>query len=384
MHYSSYFNYPAFLKPITDQGTMGVSFFFCLSGFIMTYNYFEWFKEDTKLTGKFLKARIARIYPMSIFVLLLATPLTLMQFDDQRLWMEQNTRFDITPLSTIISWLASLFLVQTFVVDSQMGYWVPPAWTLSVEMFFYAAFPLFVKYILSKIANFRALITLVLVLIFLQFFFFLLVLYFCLQLNDPIQTVYYVFHQVTTAPFLRVWEFFLGCAAGYLFLRYYEAVKVPGFVRLLRKPVFRNFLIIFSVSIIVVIINWNLNGNTNVVGGVLDLLRYFVLVTPFFCLILVACSFGSTLLHFVLDRPLFHLLGEASFSLYITQSVILAILPLVIKTDGSSRWLVGIGGIVLNILFSIFCYKYIETPARQLIRGNLTTSQNNVETVAAN
>jgi peptidoglycan/LPS O-acetylase OafA/YrhL len=135
---------------------------------------------------------------------------------------------------------------------------------------------------------------------------------------------------------------------------------------------------------IVLIINWNLNGNSNILGGVLDLMRYFILVTPFFCLLLVACSFGPTFLHFVLDRPLFHFLGEASFSLYITQSLILTLLPLLIKTDGSYKWLVGIGGIAVNILFAAFCYKYIETPARLLIRGNLKPAKNKVETVAIN
>lgn len=349
---------------------MGVSFFFTLSGFIMTYNYFDWFQKDTKLVGKFLKARIARIFPMSIFVLLLSTPIIIMQFESLRPWLEQHSRFEVTPFSTLLSWLASLLLVHNFFIDGQTGYWVGTTWTLTDELFFYAVFPLFIRYVLSKVKKFKSLLNLAFILVFFQVLFWGATIFYSLHHYDESEFSFFVFHTIYTSPVLRVWEFLLGCLVGWYFLHNFNTVKAGRLRSYLSSPLFRNLALAVTIILILVIIYWPLYGNQNVMGGMIDLMRYYILVAPLFCLILLITSFGPTFIHFLLDRPFFYLLGEASFSLYITQSLSLTLVGYLLPADRTYWGLIGLAGIILNIWFSVFCFKYIETPARLFIRGS--------------
>jgi peptidoglycan/LPS O-acetylase OafA/YrhL len=117
----------------------GVSFFFVLSGFILAYVY------PTLESGgraRFLVSRVARIWPMHVVALLLAfcllpgailpsgshTPFALL-FDSSLLfyWPQIVTSLGIAP-----HWLTSLPIAP---VNG-------PAWSLSVEFFFYLCFPL--------------------------------------------------------------------------------------------------------------------------------------------------------------------------------------------------------------------------------------------------
>src|SRR6185369_13547704 len=99
----------------------GVSFFFVLSGFILTYVYpslGSW--QDIKL---FLRARIARIWPAYVFGFLFA--FWLVPFD----W----------------NWgagLANVFMLQAWLPFSKYYFsYNAASWSVSTEFFFYIAFP---------------------------------------------------------------------------------------------------------------------------------------------------------------------------------------------------------------------------------------------------
>lgn len=109
---------------ILKNGYFGVSIFFILSGFILYYTY-QSSVSSFKSYKDFMLARFARIYPVYIFVLLLALPVTTRPTDSESI---------IRVLSMTQSWTLPA---------SDLGFaWVTQAWTLSVELFFYLAFPL--------------------------------------------------------------------------------------------------------------------------------------------------------------------------------------------------------------------------------------------------
>lgn len=58
-----------FFVNILNQGAVGMSFFFMLSGFILSYSY-----QGSLIPRSYIRARFARIYPIYIFAGLLALP----------------------------------------------------------------------------------------------------------------------------------------------------------------------------------------------------------------------------------------------------------------------------------------------------------------------
>ncbi len=123
---------------------IGVDIFFVLSGFLLYYLYGEFFGSDkaTKKDGdKFYLARLARIYPMHIFTLLV-------------MWIIHNS--DI-PHPTVMGhqdmlfgdhWLIMLFMNLALIMSwgfLPVPSWNEPAWSISALAFAYLLFPFFSK-----------------------------------------------------------------------------------------------------------------------------------------------------------------------------------------------------------------------------------------------
>src|SRR5258705_5569923 len=62
--------------PIIEKGYLGVDVFFILSGFVLMHVYAGFETTDFDYV-RFIKARIARIYPLHIFALLLLAVLVI-------------------------------------------------------------------------------------------------------------------------------------------------------------------------------------------------------------------------------------------------------------------------------------------------------------------
>ena len=118
--------------PIFDflkYGTSGVTFFFVLSGFVLT-----WSAQPGTRFRTFYRRRFARIWPAHA-VALIAALFVFYRFDppDNMSW--------IKPVSMTVIVL-SMFLLHGWSNDPNILYGGNPAsWTLSVEAFFYAYFP---------------------------------------------------------------------------------------------------------------------------------------------------------------------------------------------------------------------------------------------------
>ncbi|MGB0903437.1 MAG: acyltransferase family protein, partial [Mangrovicoccus sp.] len=109
-----------------------VSFFFVLSGFILTCSYQS--RIASIRYRDFLLVRFARIWPAHIAVLLLCV-----------FWLvpagfeKQMAKLSTIELGQII------FLLQSWTPDRAVFWGLnAPAWTISVELFFYACFPLLI------------------------------------------------------------------------------------------------------------------------------------------------------------------------------------------------------------------------------------------------
>jgi peptidoglycan/LPS O-acetylase OafA/YrhL len=113
--------------PTSLAVSQGVSFFFVLSGFILAYNYPNLASRKDVLM--FYAARFARIWPVHII-----TGLTVMVF---------MAKAGTLPLTSII--LLNALLLQAWVPLKDTFFALNAvSWTLSVELFFYACFPILI------------------------------------------------------------------------------------------------------------------------------------------------------------------------------------------------------------------------------------------------
>lgn len=112
------------------EGYLGVTFFFVLSGFILSYAHAGKKINRSNYAG-YLSSRIARIYPAHILVLILYVMFLIRPEPDGTLAYFVNLLFNVT-------------LTQAFSPEAKTYFsFNAPTWSLSVEMFFYLLFPLF-------------------------------------------------------------------------------------------------------------------------------------------------------------------------------------------------------------------------------------------------
>lgn len=122
---------PSAIRAYVNNGFVGVTFFFVLSGFVLTLRYL-----DSSFSLKsFLHARLLRIMPLYIVALLFSAQLERGNYDGE-LFMRH--------LVGIQAWESDIG--RALSLNS-------PAWTISVEMFLYACFPVII--LLAKFARTR-------------------------------------------------------------------------------------------------------------------------------------------------------------------------------------------------------------------------------------
>jgi peptidoglycan/LPS O-acetylase OafA/YrhL len=292
------------------HGYLAVSLFFVLSGFVLTYNYADRWSETP--FRYFLLARFARIYPVYILALLL------------------QLRFYWGAASLFKS-LAVVFMVQSWTVmpSPLPGAWNYPAWTLSIEWFFYLCFPFLLRGLAKAGSKAPPL--------WITCLFSVLVGGVQIAIGGRISW----FASHVPMPLLRLPEFFLGM----LLARYRPRHSFKG-----SWPI----LVSATVAMLLLVLNTH---------------RFVTLIiVPFAAIIWLLANEQSSVRR-LLGSKLLVLLGGSSYAIYLLQDPVL-------------RWLtVGIGHPlgVSTILFlytpglilaGICTFVAFEEPARNWIREN--------------
>ena len=136
------------LWPLLDSGYAGVDVFFVLSGFIISYTYLSRLSTpNARESGRFLWLRLARLYPVHLFTLLIFAVIIAPG------GVRDASLADIWANLTSGDFFRQLFLVHAWGTDGNHA-WNYPAWSISSEWFAYLLFPL-AALGLIRIANSR-------------------------------------------------------------------------------------------------------------------------------------------------------------------------------------------------------------------------------------
>ncbi|WP_084375313.1 acyltransferase family protein [Brevundimonas vesicularis] len=120
-------------SPIIERSRLAVDAFFILSGFILFHVYGPSFADGTFSYRRFIVARLARLYPLHLIILLGVLAIVASAF-------AMGVGFDASTY-TVAGFLKTLILVQAWFPDAVGNNWSGPSWSLSAEWFAYLLFP---------------------------------------------------------------------------------------------------------------------------------------------------------------------------------------------------------------------------------------------------
>lgn len=272
-----------------------VTFFFVLSGFILTYNYPK--LEDLNQTGYFIWSRIARIFPAHLAI---SIPLVLVFY---YLHMPISLSQVVANLSLTQAWhpTAAYYFSLNAV-----------SWSLSVELFFYLMFPLLI-FELNKVWWRPLIISIALIVTAISI---------CVHTDAPVyngqSNIPTISSWIYIWPPTRLLEFVLGMYTAKLWIKYNH---------LLSHKIACTLLELLSIGFVA----WGLGGfhrvlNSYTYGYVFSspLHMWFAISssTLFFCFFIFIFAKGQGLVSHLLRHRVFILLGEISFSLYLIHQPI--------------------------------------------------------------
>jgi peptidoglycan/LPS O-acetylase OafA/YrhL len=269
------------LEPVMRSGYVGVSFFFVLSGFILTYSHALEYESGRGLASQFWIARFARIYPVYLLSALAAGWVDRSQFHRRIHWLA----FAVD-LGMIQSW--SMRMVNFFNV---------PGWTISTEAFFYFIFPAILLR-LSPRSRSRALLALAA-----MWLLAIAVPVLCLWLYPPASMGLdatgaggdAVF-RVTRLPLLALPQFLAGILLGWMYLRFRPARRLTAW--LAAAGVFAT------------------TATLSLSGHIPFILLHNGLLIPAFAMLILGLAQSNWISRALSVAPLV-LLGEASFAFYL-------------------------------------------------------------------
>jgi peptidoglycan/LPS O-acetylase OafA/YrhL len=275
----------------------GVSFFFVLSGFVLTHVY----SRRTTSVGRFYLARVARIVPLHLATLaLLIAILPLPAARGQTL----------DPAMTLASFIAKLLMLDAWIpVRGILQSWNNVSWSISVEMAFYAVFPLLLVAMKKSIGATLAAAALVCAAVFAA----------AIAYGAPVFVVdrmtLTLFNLGSCFPLARGFEFALGMAASLAWRRWIAPAKLSA-----RLWTGIEGAALFGVTLWLVLAVPALVGAFD--GPLFVWLRASGSCWAFALLIMVMAGGRGAFARALSIRPLVAL-GEASFAFYMIHMIVM-------------------------------------------------------------
>lgn len=317
------------LQQFAKEGAFAVSYFFCLSGYILSHVYY---KTDTPLIDKksFYLKRFARIYPLYLFGFVIALVSGIILFHSV-----PKGNSIILQLLGLHAWVPGICLEINF-----------PAWSLSVEFFFYLCFPFLLNMFQQSSTK--------------KIIFFTLSIWI-------ISAISHILLKSVDFPESRSWQEFI-----------------------LYNPLFHINVFIFGMAASIIKIRTKLcskNFTSNAVVLMSGLLLFLLMATgnfivpwvhngllaPLFVLIIISLQMNQKGITTLFILKPFVFLGNISYAMYILQHPVREWFEQMLKYTSFSppKPIIFYIYLITLILISSLAFLYIEKPLRKRITQNL-------------
>lgn len=356
------FSYSGALSPLRQytvcMAYLGMTTFFVLSGFVITYNYFDLFSGNSwkYASIKFIIARFARLYPL-YFVFLLSS-----------IGFFGNFSFSDRPVEL----LSFLSLTQSWFNFQMIVF--PPAWSISTEFFFYFVF-MFIPF--AKIKNIKKNGVVFAIILMLLMLFTL----YCMWKNQSLITQFLdrIVAVPTSpnswgwltyfSPFIRVFEFIMGACAAWLFMNSSTSKESDS-------PPLVVLVVVYS-SVVAIILLCYVQSSSYFNNTFLSFIAINFGFSPFLaCIFYNTSKYNLALTRFFSLKPVLFC-GEISYSVYIIQFQVFSLFPAYASPAFSTQAFIAssfrcVLFMFFTTVFAYGSYLMIEKPSRTMLRNSLT------------
>jgi len=325
---------------------IGVTFFFVLSGFILTYVYPSLTPSQIP---RFWWARIARIWPAHVTALLFAVLMLPHDF--------------VNPSGRVWPAVAHLLMLQAWIPNPNSYFaFNQPSWSISTELAFYLSFPLLlmllarsrVRLVFASAALLGGMIV---------------VCNWLFEGPDTLPSLLTPEYLIYQNPLSRQFEFILGMCACHVWRRVRtSALVTPGHCTIAELATLAaSFGVAYGAGQVHLAIDAWLGDASSV------WLMYSGVAIPFAALI-GAVALNQGLLSRVLSVPPLVLLGEISYSVYLVHYTVARVLITSEWAHGDSPWLVYAGAWTATLILAYLVWPFVEMPARRYLVGLVSGS----------
>lgn len=330
---------PAVVRNFISNGWMSTSFFFVLSGFILTYVYRGEHGQLIMPAKRFWLLRLTRLYPIHLITISITIALMLGMYLSS----------DPSIPGLVLSALATITLTHAWYPP-----WVPvwswPTWTISALVFLYLMFPYLIRK-LSALSRRQMQISLV-----------------ALPLISLVPTVIYSFYFPLGSEPVQHWQIFISSFPVFWLPHFFAGMvlcRLSGLSRFSNAAVEKSSRFALGDAALLVVIA------LACVPDIEEPIKYYLrhgLMMPLYMLVILDFAKGRGVFANVLSRRPMLFLGETGYSVFIWQNLVMVFCWLAVSINpawGQTQFYIAAVSIVLLAIASTYG---IERPLSRKLR----------------
>ena len=314
-----------------NLGAASVSFFFFLSGYILSVVYLR--NRDSIVRSKFYIARFARIYPLFLATLLVDVPF---------LFTERIHKYGLIHAieKTSVTLLGNLLMLQAWILN--LRGLDNPNWSLSVETVFYIIFPLVGFWLWRRTRNQTLILG--------------ILLWAASQAIVLLATRHLFFDIVIFFPLFHIPTFLLGCLFARLHL-----TRSPGPNASSQRKTFLLASLYLVIFLAIIAACYRFIPETMFLDG---------LLVPAYCALIAIFSLNDLWPARLVSHPWLIILGEASYGLYLIHVPVLHLWEALHLNEHILLYPLYL---IVCIALSVLSFFFFEAPARRAILARFHT-----------